>query len=73
MADKPKCSTCKWWRSRGSRWEDDGRGNCHGAPPHIGRFDRDYHEPAGYRIWPVTNGSEFCAAHASADAEKDKE
>lgn len=58
------CATCRWWKPRGSSWENDARGDCRGAPPHIGRLERGgFHEPAGYRIWPVTDRNDFCKAH----------
>jgi len=62
------CSTCKWWKPRGlGDWENEARGDCRGAPPHIKRIESGGHyEPAGYRIWPVTDRDDFCKAHEPA-------
>ena len=66
MSAEQTCGTCKWWKpSRGETWANEARGECHGAPPHIKRLESGgHHEPAGYRIWPVTDRHDFCATHS---------
>lgn len=69
MTHKPAtCETCRWWKTRGNSMEMEARGECHGAPPQIKREARGGHyEPAGYRLWPITDRDDYCAKHGPTE------
>lgn len=70
MSDR--CETCKWWRKSGAdTYAMEGRGRCHGAAPASVTDRSEGYTPAGYRIWPITDQADFCAAHISDKAISD--
>lgn len=69
--DDQTCASCKWWRASGMRsYEMEARGECRGAAPSMTVESKAVlFEPLGYRIWPITDREDYCAAHTPREEE----
>lgn len=57
MTDNPRCGTCRWWDGDSGFNEI---AECHGSPPVV-----DPNLTGGYRMFPRTRHSDWCAKHTA--------